>query len=733
MKKRNAFILSLALLHPMVNMAQESSKELQMQQKAKSVIAEMTLDEKLSQLMNVSPGVDRLNIKPYNWWNEALHGVGRDGRATVFPQPIGLAAAFDAELIQQIGDAVSTEGRAKFNVAQKLKNYSQNAGLTFWSPNVNIFRDSRWGRGMETYGEDPFLTGTLGTAYVHGLQGNDPFYLKSAACAKHYAVHSGPEATRHEADIHPSKRDLFETYLPAFQMLVQKGKVESVMSAYNAVYGKACSGSEYLLTDILRNSWGFKGHIVSDCGAVNDIFGGHAMVKTESEACAVAIKAGLNIECGKTFQVMKSALDKNLLTENDIDNALLPLMMTRLKLGILNEDKDCPYNNVGEDVICCDKHTALAKRAALESMVLLKNDNNVLPLSKNIRTLYIGGEGATDIFNLMGNYYGLSPRYSSYLQGIVSKVSNGTSVNFRPGFMLIAPELNEMNWAIGDATESDYTIIVMGNNGNTEGEEGESIANSTLGDRAGIGLPESQMSFLRRVRKSRLDQGKKSGLIVVLTGGSPIDMREICDLSDAVVFTWYAGQEGGLALGDLLFGDANFSGRLPITFPADVTKLPAFEDYSMQNRTYKYMSDNVMYPFGYGLNYSKVSYSAAALSDAKTAASVLKKDKTIQVKAILKNESNVAVEEVAQVYFASPSAGKGAPNQELIAFKRVKIAPNSEVTVDFNIDADQLKTIQEDGSAKLLKGEYTFTVGGAAPCVRSNELGVSQSSFVFKL
>ena len=734
MKKSNAFILSLALLHPMATtMAQKSGdKELLMRQEAKEVISSMTMEEKLSQLMNASPGIDRLNIKPYDWWNEGLHGVGRDGRATVFPQPIGLAATFDEELVRQIGDAVATEGRAKFNVAQRLKNYSRNAGLTFWSPNVNIFRDPRWGRGMETYGEDPFLTGTLGTAYVQGLQGDDPFYLKAAACAKHYAVHSGPESTRHEADIHPTKRDFFETYLPAFKMLVQQGKVEVVMAAYNAVYGEACPGSSYMLTEILRNDWGFNGHIVSDCGAVNDIYGGHAMVKTEAEACAVAVKAGLNLECGNTFMAMKSALDQNLLTEADIDNALLPLVMTRLKLGILKEDKDCPYNEMDEDVICCDKHTDLAKRAAVESMVLLKNDNNLLPLNKDIRTLYVGGEGATDIFSQMGNYYGLSPRFSSYLQGIMSKVSNGTSVNFRPGFMLVTPELNEMNWAVGDAAEADYAILVMGNNGNTEGEEGEAIANGTRGDRIGIGLPESQMSFLRRVRESRMGSGKSGGLVVVLTGGSPIDMREICKLADAVVLAWYSGQEGGLALGDLIFGDANFCGRLPITFPADVDKLPALDDYSMRNRTYKYMTDNVMFPFGYGLNYSRVAYADASLADAKSVSGV-KKGSPLLVKAVIRNYGKVAVDEVVQVYLASPEAGRKAPNQQLVAFKRVRLAPGSEQTVEFSISAELLETVQEDGSSKLLKGEYHLTIGGAAPCTRSRELGVSLSSFIFKL
>ncbi|MBQ4174824.1 MAG: glycoside hydrolase family 3 protein, partial [Prevotella sp.] len=355
----------------------------QLEQQATDIIKQMTLEEKFSQMMNETPGISRLGIEPYDWWNEALHGVARSGRATVFPQPIGMGATFDPDLVKEVGDAIATEGRAKYIVARKNKNYARYTGLTFWSPNINIFRDPRWGRGMETYGEDPYLTGTMGTAFVQGIQGDDPVYLKAAACGKHYAVHSGPEATRHSVNVEPSKRDLWETYLPAFKMLVEKGKVEIIMGAYNRVYGESASGSKFLLTDILRNQWGFKGHIVSDCGAVTDIYSGHKIAKTEAEACAIAIKAGLNVECGTTFKALKTALDEQLLTEGDIDKALMPLMMTRLKLGLLKPDKQCPYNEMDESVIGSEKHIALARKVAEESMVLLKNDG-VLPLKKDI-------------------------------------------------------------------------------------------------------------------------------------------------------------------------------------------------------------------------------------------------------------------------------------------------------------------------------------------------------------
>lgn len=699
----------------------QTGKYDQMSRHAKEIIARMTVSEKISQLMNESPAIEHLGIKPYDWWSEGLHGVGRDGRATVFPQPIALGATFDEALVREIGDAVATEGRAKFNVARKLKNYSRNAGLTFWSPNVNIFRDPRWGRGMETYGEDPLLSGMLGTAYVRGLQGDDAFYLKTGACAKHYAVHSGPEGTRHEADIHPSRRDLFETYLPQFKMLVQQGRVEAVMSAYNRVYGEPCGGSKYLLTDILRKSWGFNGHIVSDCDAINDFYGGHRYVKTPEEACAAAIKAGLNVECGHTFKAMQGALDQGLLAEADLDRALFPLVMTRLKLGILEPDSACPYNSYDESEICSPAHTALALRAADEAMVLLKN-NGILPLDKNIRTLFVAGPGASDAFYLMGNYFGLSNRYSTYLQGIVSRVSSGTSVNFRPAFMQITEELNDMNWAVNEACAAEVAIVVMGNNGNMEGEEGEAIASASRGDRVGIGLPASQLNYLRRVK------ARKGGrIVVVLTGGSPIDLREISKLADAVVMAWYPGQEGGEALGDLLFGDKNFSGRLPITFPADVDSLPAFDDYSMNGRTYKYMSGNVMYPFGYGLSYGRVTY-----TDARVVGRI-KKGEPLAVEVVLTNNSDRTIDEVAQAYIATPTAGKGSPMASLVGFRRVSIPPKSSVKAVFKIVPERLMTVQSDGSSKLLKGNYTLTIGGAAPCERSEALGVSSSKVQFKL
>ncbi len=711
--KKEIIAATLAMALPAV--AQEKMQH--MEQQASDIIGQMTLEEKFSQLMNETPGIERLGIEPYDWWNEGLHGVGRSGRATVFPQPIGLAATFSPERVREIGDAIATEARAKYAVARADNNYSRYTGLTFWSPNVNIFRDPRWGRGMETWGEDPFLTGTMGTAFVRGMQGDDPVYLKVAACGKHFAVHSGPEATRHSANVEPSQRDLWETYLPAFRTLVQEAGVEIVMGAYNRVYGESASGSRLLLTDILRKKWGFKGHIVSDCDAVTDIWKGHHIAKTEAEACAIAIKAGLNVECGSSFKALREALDQGLLSEADIDHALKPLMMTRLKLGILQKDPDCPYNHIGEEQIGSKEHIDLARKAAVEGMVLLKNERGALPIDKHIHTLFVTGAGAADAFWLMGNYFGISDRYCTYLQGIVSKVSNGTAVNYRPGCLENAPTLNTINWAVGEAAGAEKTIVVMGNNGNLEGEEGEAI-DSEWGDRVSLSIPESQMDYLRQICRR-----KKEGVIVVLTGGSPVDVREVCQLADAVVMAWYPGQEGGYALADVLFGDANFSGRLPVTFPADGDRLPPFDDYSMQGRTYKYMTDNVWFPFGYGLSYGNVKYAAMQVN-ANGRGLQIPSERTLDVSLTLTNDSPWDVTETPQVYVSAPGAGVTAPLQQLVAFQRVTVKAGGRETVTFAIPLERLATVQADGTSKLLKGEYTVTAGAAAPSPRSKDLAI---------
>ncbi len=704
----------------------QESKEAAMQRKAVEVISQMTLDEKISMMMNSTPGVPRLGIKPYDWWSEALHGVARSGKATVFPEPIGLGATFDPELIKKIGNVVADEGRAKFEMFRSMGNYSRYTGLTFWAPNINIFRDPRWGRGMETYGEDPFLTGTMGSAYVKGIQGDDPFYLKAAACAKHFAVHSGPESTRHSYNAVPTLKDLYETYLPAFEKLVKEAKVEVVMGAYNRVFGDSASGSKFLLTETLRDQWGFKGHVVSDCGAIDDIYGGHHIAQDAAAASAIAIKAGLNLECGSSFRSLKTAVNRGLLTEADIDKALEPLIMTQLKLGILYDDPDCPYYGTPTSVIGSAENYAVARQAAVESMVLLKNADNLLPLRKDIQNVYVTGTAAADTYSMMGNYYGISEHYSTYLQGIVSKVSASTNVNYKPAYTIVpSRDVNPGNYATSQAATADYTIMFMGNNGTTEGEESDAISSPSIGDRLSIDLPENQMSFFRSVVRMR---SKNNHLIVVLTGGSPVNLQEIAAGADAVIMAWYPGQEGGDALAELLFGEKNFSGRLPITFPLSSDALPAFDDYTMKGRTYKYMEGNTMYPFGYGLSYGSSLYGDLTLLTKKP-----KMGNAVEVEIPVMNTGDVERTETVQLYVSTPNAGADAPFSQLAAFERVTLKPGQSRTVHFTVSPDQMKEFQMDGSSKQVKGTYTITVGSAAPTERSEELGAALRSVSFKL
>jgi len=695
----------------------------QMSRKARELIGQMTVEEKIGQLLNSAPAVERLQIPAYNWWNEALHGVARSGRATVFPQPIALASSFDTAMIRRVADAISDEGRAKYNVAQKMGNRGQYAGLTYWSPNVNIFRDPRWGRGMETYGEDPYLAGRIGVAFVKGLQGNHPFYLKAAACAKHYAVHSGPEALRHIFDVAPSRKDLYETYLPAFEALVKEGRVEAVMSAYNRVYGESATGSKFLLTEILRDRWGFTGHVVSDCDAVADIYQGHKLVKTAAEASALAIKSGMDLNCGSTFRALKQAMDQGLVTEKDLDRALYPLMMTRLKLGILPGQPPTPYDHIPESVIACEAHAVLAREAALKGMVLLKNDRETLPLDKGVRSMYVVGPYATDVSVMLGNYFGMSPRLSTFLEGIVSKVSSGTSINYKIGFQPTVPNVNPIDWTTGEARSAEVCVVVMGLSTALEGEEGDAISSPTKGDKASLSLPEHQLQFLRNVRR-----GNRNKIVTVLTGGSPMDVQEIAQLSDALILAWYPGQEGGLALGDLLFGEVSPSGKLPVTFPVTADSLPAFEDYSMKGRTYKYMAGNIQYPFGYGLTYSKVVY-----SDIRLSAPAMRSGKPYLVRATLENQGRYAVEEVAQLYLKAPGAGVQTPLQSLVGFCRTALRPGEKREVVFEVLPEQLEMVMEDGSKQLLRGDYIFTVSGAAPGSRTTELGVPALMASFRI
>ena len=678
--------------------------------KIKELISQMTLEEKVSQLNYKSEAIPRLGIPEYNWWNECLHGVARAGIATVFPQAIALAATFDEGLIKQIAEVISDEARAKHNEAVKHENRGQYWGLTFWTPNINIFRDPRWGRGQETYGEDPYLTSRIGTAFVEGLQGDDPENLKLAACAKHYAVHSGPEKDRHTFNAVVSKKDLFETYLPAFKALVEAG-VESVMGAYNRTLDECCCASNLLIKDILRGRWGFKGHFVSDCWAIRDFHEYHKITNSPEESAALALNAGCDLNCGCTYPMLTVAFKKGLVTEEAINTALGRLLMTRFKLGMFDPPEKGKYAKLDRKIINCDKHRKLALNAAEKSIVLLKNDSGLLPLDSSPKKIAVVGPTAANPHALFGNYYGVSSRFVTILEGLAEKTSDkfGISLDYRQGCLMYG-ENSKSNVHYGEANITDIVIAVMGLDGAIEGEEGDAIASDSNGDRNTIELPPWQIKFLQAVRNA----GKK--IILVLTGGSPIAFPE--DIADAVIFAWYPGESGGKAVADIIFGDTAPSGKLPITFPVSTEQLPPYEDYSMKGRTYRYMSEKPQYPFGFGLSYTSFRFDSIKLSAEKISAGG-----SVKVSVTVSNNGKRDAEEVVQIYISKDERGADDPFSSLKAFRRVLIQAGKTVNVEFTLSSSVFETVNSEGETVLLPGAYTVTAADAAPVPVSVEKG----------
>jgi beta-glucosidase len=685
-----------------------------MQDRIDNLISQMTLEEKVFQMVYISPAIERLEIPKYYWWNECLHGVARAGNATVFPQAIGLAATFDPDLIFRIATAISDEARAMYNAAIRIGNRSQYCGLTFWSPNINIFRDPRWGRGQETYGEDPYLTSQMGAAFVKGLQGDDPKYLKAAACAKHFAVHSGPEKLRHEFNAHTNKKDLFETYLPAFKALVDAG-VESVMCAYNASNGKPCCGNNFLIKEVLRGKWNFQGHVVSDCWALVDFYNGHKICDSAVEASALALQAGVNLNCGSVFPNLVEAVKRGLLTEEEIDHSLAVLLKTRFKLGMFDPEGSNPYDKIPLDVIDCEEHRQLALDAARKSMVLLKN-NGVLPLSNNLKKYYITGPNATSLECLLGNYYGINKRLVTYIEGISAAVEFGIQVEYRPGILLAQESMNPIDLAYEDSLLSDAIIIIMGINSFLEGEEVDSLLSPYAGDRPDYNLPAHQIKFLKKIKN-----GTTKPVIAVITGGSPMNLSEVHEFADAVILSWYPGEEGGTALADILFGKVSPSGKLPITFPKSFDQLPPYEEYSMKGRTYRYMTEEPLYPFGYGLSYSKFEFSAPQLSSTTLSAN---SEAELSVK--IANKGEVASDEVVQLYVSPSGHLPNAPLYSLKGVRRIHLLPGEEVELTFPINPAILETVNTDGDLVLVKGKYRIFIGTSLPTERSLELGSNQ-------
>lgn len=675
--------------------------------KAKALVAQMTVEEKASQLKYDAPAIERLGVPAYNWWNEALHGVARAGTATMFPQPVAMASMFDEDTVRKIGDVVSTEARAKYNEAVKHGDHDIYKGLTFWSPNINLFRDPRWGRGQETYSEDPYLTARLGVAYIKGLQG-DGEYLKVAACAKHFAVHSGPEALRHEFNAEVSQKDLWETYLPAFEAAVKEGGVESVMGAYNRTLGEPCCGSDLLMRKILRGKWGFEGHYVSDCWAIADFHNHHHITATAPESAALALKMGCDVNCGNTYLHLLQALEAGLITEDDITAAAERLFTTRFLLGEF--DENCAYNAIPYETVECPEHLALSEEAARRSVVLLKNDG-LLPLNlEKIRTIGVIGPNANDRMALIGNYHGTASRYITVLEGIQDYVGDRARVLYAEGCHLyrdrvegLAQPGDRLAEAQTVAEHSDVVVLVVGLNENLEGEEMHESNAGGSGDKADLLLPAPQRKLMEVIA------GTGKPVVLVNMTGSAMDLRFADAHFSAVVQGWYPGARGGKAIAELLFGKYSPSGKLPVTFYNSADDLPAFTDYAMENRTYRYFKGDVLYPFGFGLTYGRT---------AVTAASAEKAEGGWRVTASLEH-SGAAGGDVVEVYIRDNESKFAVRNHSLCAFKPVSFSGDETKTVELFVPDRALEIVDDSGERRVDSRSFTLYVGVSQPDARS--------------
>jgi beta-glucosidase-like glycosyl hydrolase len=689
-------------------------------QRVDALIAQMTIEEKASQLVNQARAIPRLGVPAYDWWSEALHGVARNGYATVFPEPIGLAATFDPATIKEMGVAIGTEGRVKWNQVERAGGeHHIMQGLTYWSPNINIFRDPRWGRGQETYGEDPYLTGRMGVAFVQGMQGNDPHYYRVSATAKHYAVHSGPEPGRHSDDIPISKHDEEDTYLPAFRALVTEGKVESIMCAYNSINGQPACANDFLLNDQLRGKWGFKGHVVSDCDAIADIERGHHFTKTVAEAAAVSLQHGVDNDCteygrmsGPTsdYDRYTDAMKQGLVSQAVVDQSLRRLFTARMRLGLFDPPAMVPYASIPDSALNSPEHSALALKLARESMVLLKN-NGVLPVKPSVKRILVVGPLADQVDVLAGNYNGKPVHPVTALDGIRAAFPNAEIV-FEPGTNFLrkpatapgsAPE-DPLGRAVAAAKQADLVIAVAGITSALEGEEMKvTVPGFSGGDRTSLDLPADEEDVLKAVKAT----GKP--LALVLMNGSALSVNWAAANADAILDAWYPGQAGGTAIGETLSGANNPSGRLPITFYKGVDQLPAFKDYAMKERTYRYFTGAPLYPFGHGLSYTSFAYSKPLLSSTS-----LKAGGMLGVDVDVSNTGKVEGDEVAQLYLSFPVA-PGMPIRALRGFSRVHLAAGAQARVHFDLSARDLSSVTAAGDRVVAAGAYRLTVGGGQP------------------
>ncbi len=681
--------------------------------KAKELVSKMTLMEKAAQLRYDAAPVSRLGVPTYNYWNEALHGVARAGVATMFPQAIGMAAAFDEDAMERVGDIIATEGRAKYNEYSKHDDRDIYKGLTFWSPNVNIFRDPRWGRGHETYGEDPYLTSRLGVRFVEGIQGGGPV-MKAAACAKHYAVHSGPEAIRHEFDAEVSMKDMWETYLPAFEALVKEADVEAVMGAYNRTNGEPCCGHKYLMEEVLRGKWEFDGHYTSDCWAIKDFHENHQVTKNARESAALALKCGCDVNCGNTYLHLLGAVEDGLITEEDITVAAERLLTSRFLMGLFDGSE---YDDIPYEAVECREHLEEALNMARKGSVLLKNDG-ALPLDKSkLKTIGVVGPNADSRAALIGNYHGTASRYITVLEGIQDEVGDDVRVLFSEGCHLEKDRVENLAWsqdriseAVITAEHSDVVIICVGLDETLEGEEGDAGNSDASGDKKDLHLPKVQEELIEKVTAV----GKPT--IVVLMAGSAIDLNYAEEHCNAVLMAWYPGARGGRAVADILFGNVSPSGKLPVTFYKGLEDLPEFTDYSMKNRTYRYMEQEALYPFGYGLTYGDTE-----VKEAKVLGEVTK-ESDIRVEVFLKNEGDTDTDEVVQIYIKDLDSKLAVPNYNLCAFKRISLKAGEEKKVEMTVPNRAMSVVDEEGERHIDSKNFKLFAGFSQPDERSRRL-----------
>lgn len=684
--------------------------------RATELVEQMSVEELASQLRFDADAIPRLDIPEYNWWNEGLHGVARAGSATIFPQAIGLGATFDEELLEQVGEVVSVEARAKYNENEKHEDRDIYKGITLWSPNVNLFRDPRWGRGHETYGEDPVLIAKLGVSFIKGLQGEGE-YLRTAACAKHFAVHSGPEEKRHYFDAKASMKEMWETYLPQFEACVKEGHVEAVMGAYNRTNGEPCCAHSYLMDEVLRGQWGFEGHYVSDCWAVRDFHEQHKVTSRPEESVKLALERGCDVNCGCTYQKILNAYQEGLITKELLQKSAIRLFTTRFLLGMFDETE---FDSIPYEVVECKEHLNLSLKAAQESIVLLKNDG-ILPLNKEkLKTIGVIGPNANSRAALIGNYHGTASRYITVLEGIQDYVGDDVRVLYSQGCHLfldreenLAKEDDRISEAMTVAEHSDLVILCLGLDESLEGEEGDTGNAYASGDKKDLMLPPSQQRLLEIIADMDVP------FIVCMMAGSAMDLNLADARASAILQVWYPGARGGKAVADILFGEVSPSGKLPITLYRNLYGMPDFEDYSMKNRTYRFVEKQPLYPFGYGLNYADTEVLSAKLDKDITYAQA--KDMELSVVVEVVNNGNVATEDVLQVYVRVDDKNE-VPNPKLAAFERINLAAGEKKTVSVSIPNKAFSVVDEDGQSQFSGNKADIYVGFGQPDERTAQL-----------